>query len=90
MQDLAAQAALGVTSVERNGHHYFRGLAQFPAALQEHALRWHPDLYARDEPGGWPRIRLREGRLKVGSVNAAPFGVPGEPDLSAVPAETVL
>ena len=90
LQDLAAQAALGVTSVERNGHHYFQGLAQFPAALQEHALRQHPDLYSRDENGGWPRLILRDGRLQLGSVNAAPFGVPGEPDLSAVPAETVV
>ena len=90
LQDLAAQAALGVTSVERNGHHYFQGLAQFPRTLQEHALRWHPDLYSRDENGGWPRLILRDGRLQLGSVNAAPFGVPGEPDLSAVPAETVV
>lgn len=90
LQDLAAQAALGVTSVERNGHHYFQGLAQFPAALQEHALRQYPDLYSRDENGGWPRLILRDGRLQLGSVNAAPFGVPGEPDLSAVPAETVV
>ena len=90
LQDLAAQAALGVTSVERNGHHYFKGLAQFPATLQEHALRQHPDLYSRDENGGWPRLILRDGRLQLGSVNAAPFGVPGEPDLSAVPAETIV
>ena len=90
LQDLAAQAALGVTSVERNGHHYFQGLAQFPATLQEHALRRHPDLYSRDENGSWPRLILRDGRLQLGSVNAAPFGVPGEPDLSAVPAEKVV
>ena len=90
LQDLAAQTALGVTSVERNGHHYFQGLAQFPAALQEHALRQYPDLYSRDENGGWPRLILRDGRLQLGSVNAAPFGVPGEPDLSTVPAETIV
>jgi hypothetical protein len=86
LQDLAAQAALGVTSVERNGHHYFAGLAQFPPALQEHALRHHPDLYARDARHGWPRLQLRDGQLALGSVNAAPFGVPGEVDLSAIPA----
>jgi hypothetical protein len=80
-QDLAAQAALGVTSVERNGHHYFAGLAQFPRAWQEHALRHHPDLYVRTEKG-WPRLDLRGGKLALGSANAAPFGVPGELDLS--------
>ncbi len=89
LQDLAAQAALGVTSVERNGHHYFAGLAQFPEALREHALRSHPDLYAADAARGWPRLTLREGKLALGSVNAAPFGVPGEPDLSALPCERV-
>ena len=89
LQDLAAQAALGVTSVERNGHHYFKGLAQFPATLQEHALRWHSDLFSRDASGGWPRLVLRDGRLRLGSVNAAPFGVPGEPDLSPIPFEQV-
>ena len=88
-QDLAAQAALGVTSVERNGHHYFAGLAQFPRALQEHALAHHADLYVRAAAGpaagpasGWPRLDLRGGQLAIGSVNAAPFGVPGEIDLT--------
>jgi hypothetical protein len=85
LQDLAAQAALGVTSVERNGHHYFAGLAQFPPGLQEHALRHHPDLYVRDARSAWPRLHLRDGQLALGSVNAAPFGVPGEVDLAGIP-----
>ncbi len=85
-QDLAAQAALGVTSVERNGHHYFAGLAQFPRELQAHALAQHPDLYVR-APGGWPRIDIRAGRLAIGSINAAPFGVPGEIDFSKLKRE---
>lgn len=80
-QDLATQAALGVTSVERNGHHYFAGLAQFPRALQAHALAQHPDLYRRTE-AGWPRLDIRAGKLAIGTVNAAPFGVPGELELS--------
>ncbi|WP_414662482.1 hypothetical protein [Horticoccus sp. 23ND18S-11] len=97
-QDLAAQAVLGVTSVERNGHHYFAGLAQFPAAFQEHALRLHPDLYvpyvpalpdARGKRAGWPRLDIREGRIAMGTINAAPFGVPGDLDLSGVPRESL-
>ncbi|MSU50067.1 MAG: hypothetical protein EXS37_13450 [Opitutus sp.] len=88
LQDLAAQAALGVTSVERNGHHYFNGLAQFPGALQQHALAAHPDLYLA-APQGWPRLNLRGGKLAIGSVNAAPFGVPGEVDLSEVASESL-
>ncbi|HUR60141.1 MAG TPA: hypothetical protein VM029_20625, partial [Opitutaceae bacterium] len=77
VQDLAAQAALGVTTVERNGHHYFAGLAQFPAAWQRHALAAHGDVFT-PTPVGWPRVNIRDGRLALGSVNAAPFGVPGE------------
>jgi hypothetical protein len=88
LPDLAAQAALGVTSVERNGHHYYRGLAQFPHALQEHALRYHPDLYRRTA-AGWPRLDVRDGRLSLASVNSAPFGLPGEVDLSELPCERV-
>jgi hypothetical protein len=34
LQDLAAQAALGNATVERNGHHYFRGLSIFPQVHQ--------------------------------------------------------
>jgi hypothetical protein len=83
LQDLAAQAALGVTSVERNGHHYFAGLSQFPRTWQEQALRQHPDLFLRTA-AGWPRLDIRGGKLALGSVNAAPFGVPGEMDLAEV------
>lgn len=88
IQDLAAQAAFGVTSVERNGHHYFTGLSQFPRALQEHAITRHPDLFVRAAQG-WPRLDIRGGRLAIGSVNAAPFGVPGDVDLSGLAAETL-
>ncbi len=81
IQDLAAQAALGVTTVERNGHHYFAGLTQFPPAWQAHALAAHGDLYTRGA-GGWPRLEIHAGKLAIGSVNAAPFGVPGELDFT--------
>lgn len=85
LQDLAAQAVLGVTSVERNGHHYFAGLAQFPAALQAHALAHYGDLFIEhsDTATGttWPRLNVRAGKLALGSVLQASFGVAGTPDL---------
>ena len=88
LQDLAAQAALGVTSVERNGHHYFAGLSQFPAALQAHALSRHGDVFARHAgvagAGNWPRVDVREGKIALGSVTRAPFGYVGEPDLTGI------
>ena len=80
------QAVLGVTSVERNGHHYFAGLSQFPAVIQQHMLAHHGDLFTRS-PAGWPRLDVRDGRIALGSVLRAPFGcVPGL-DLSGL--ETV-
>jgi hypothetical protein len=88
IQDLAAQAAFGVTTIERNGHHYFAGLSQFPSALQQHALTRHPDLFVRAAQG-WPRLDIREGRIAIGSLNSAPFGVPGDVDLSELKAESL-
>ncbi len=73
LQDLAMMGVLGVTHVERNGHHYFRGLSMFPEAVQAEVLRVHADLYHKAE-AGFPTLKLEGGRLVVGSVNAAPFG----------------
>ena len=84
-QDLAAAAALGITTIERNGHHYFAGLAEFPPALQAAALQFHPDLFIRST-AGWPRVHVEQGRIDLASVNAAPFGSAGELDLSALTA----
>jgi hypothetical protein len=80
-QDLAALAALGIEHAERNGHHYFAGLSQFPAAIQDAALQHHSDLYAR-HPDGFPTVRVAGGEIEIGSVVDAPFGVAFEPDLS--------
>ena len=77
LQDLAMQSVLGITSVERNGHHYFAGLAQFPAAIQHHVLVHHSDLYVRSR-AGWPRLDVREGKIWLGTALRAPFGcMPG-------------
>ncbi|HTU00181.1 MAG TPA: hypothetical protein VMG58_00140 [Candidatus Sulfotelmatobacter sp.] len=74
LQDLAAQSALGVSSVERNGHHYFAGLSFWPRSLQRQVLAHHPDLY-RASRDGWPTLRIEDGKLSAESVGAAPFGV---------------
>jgi hypothetical protein len=74
LQDLSVQATLGIASVERNGHHYFRGLSFLPEALQTQVLAAHPDLYRRHERG-FVTLDVREGRLNVQSILAAPFGV---------------
>ena len=83
LQDLAVQAVLGVTSVERNGHHYFAGLAQFPPAIQQHMLAFHGDLYLRSA-AGWPRLDVRNGTIALGSTLRTPFGCAPGLDLSAL------
>jgi hypothetical protein len=83
LQDLAAAACFGATSIERNGHHYFAGLSLFPATVQAHILAHHGDLYTRSA-AGWPRLDVQQGRMRLGSVLAAPFGCAGELDLSAL------
>ena len=82
-QDLAAQACFGITSVERNGHHYFAGLAQFPEALQNAMLTNHGDLFIKSS-AGWPRLNVRDGHIDLGTVLSAPFGYAGELDLSGL------
>lgn len=73
-EDLAVQASLGITSVERNGHHYFAGASAWPSALQEALLAHHPDLYTRS-PRGWPTLRIDAGQISTQSVVRAPFGL---------------
>lgn len=83
-QDLAVMAALGVHSVERNGHHYHAGLSQFPAALRDSALKHHPDLYSAP-PGRWPAIRISRGEMSASTINRAAFGLDFNVDLAAFP-----
>jgi hypothetical protein len=73
LQDLAVQAALGVTSVERNGHHYFKGLSAWPAAVQAHVLAEHGDVYCPAANGaGWPRVNVVNGEVRISSVTHGP------------------
>lgn len=74
LQDLAVMAALGVESVERNGHHYHAGLSQFPRPIQDQVLSEHSDLYS-ETTDGWPSVRIKNGAIDLKSINDAPFGV---------------
>ena len=67
LQDLAMMALLGIDHVERNGHHYYRGLSMFPADWQAAMLAAHGDLYAR-HPDGFACLQIDEGRLHLASV----------------------
>jgi hypothetical protein len=71
-QDLALVNLLGLTHVERNGHHYVAGMSGLPESEQSMFLGAHPDLY---ELGGHDAIRLkiRDGCLTIGSLAAPGF-----------------
>jgi hypothetical protein len=75
-QDLTVAATLGIDHVERNGHHYFRGLSMLPRESVEPVVERHTDLYRR-LPDGTPAVRIENGRIEIGSVVDAPFGVDG-------------
>ncbi len=74
LQDLTVCSVLGITSVERNGHHYFAGLSMFPVEVQQQVLKAHGDLY-RVSRAGWPTLAIQDGSLSISSLLAAPFGV---------------
>ncbi|MCO6451136.1 MAG: hypothetical protein J5I90_10155 [Caldilineales bacterium] len=80
LQDLAVMATLGLSHVERNGHHYFAGLSMFPAAWQTQMQATHPDLYRQTE-NGWPTLAIKEGRLSLDTVMQSPFGISQQIDL---------
>ncbi len=73
-QDLAMMALLGIEHVERNGHHYYRGLSMLPRPWQDAARASHADLYS-EHPAGFARLRISAGRLDLSTTNRAPFGV---------------
>ncbi|MEP6915527.1 MAG: hypothetical protein ABJC89_07765, partial [Acidobacteriota bacterium] len=73
-QDLAMMALFGIEHVERNGHHYYRGIGMLPGDWQQAALSEHGDLYTQHAEG-FASLRIEAGRLRLGSINRAPFGV---------------
>ena len=72
LQDLVMVAVLGIQNIERNGHHYFPGLSVFPLDMQKLVLDEHPDLY--HQPGLFPTLNIRNGKIEIASLLQAPFG----------------
>jgi len=77
-QDLALASLLGLTHLERNGHHYVNGMAGLPVHEQDAFLKAHPDLYERSH--GAVRVRITKGQLAIGSLNGAGFASGAMPD----------
>ena len=81
--DLATVALLGIAHVERNGHHYFRGLGHLPEAEKAAALAAHPDLYRRQRRRGVPQDRGRHAGAAPRSRSPG-MGFAALPDLAAM------
>jgi len=81
-QDLALVALLGLTHVERNGHHYVNGMAGADASEQQRFLEAHPGLYHRIN--GRVCTRIENGRMDIGSLQCAGYGTAAEPDWTAM------
>jgi hypothetical protein len=80
--DLALVTLLGLTHVERNGHHYVAGMAARPPSEQRAFLAAHSDLYA--EADGIVGVRIRGGRLAIASLACRGFAAAAEPDWTSM------
>jgi L-alanine-DL-glutamate epimerase-like enolase superfamily enzyme len=83
-QDLALVNLLGITHVERNGHHYVNGMAAQAAGEQQAFLAAHPDLYESSQ--GAVRLSIRDGRIALGSLAGPGFASGAMPDFGRMTA----
>jgi L-alanine-DL-glutamate epimerase-like enolase superfamily enzyme len=81
-QDLALVSLLGLTHVERNGHHYVNGMAGLPAHEQEQFLVNHADLY--EQTYGAVRVRIKGGMMQMKSLDCPGFASRAMPDWHAM------
>lgn len=81
-QDLALASSIGITHLERNGHHFFRGMADLTRVEQEAFLKAHPDLYVQDSD--FVRINIKEGEMAIKSLDCLGFAAAAEPDWKAM------
>jgi hypothetical protein len=83
-QDLALVNLLGITHVERNGHHYVNGMAAQSEAEQNAFLQAHPDLYERSH--GAVRLAIHAGRIRCASLASTGYASGAYPDFTAMQA----
>ena len=81
-QDLALVSLLGLTHVERNGHHYVNGMAGLPEHEQRDFLKHHDDLYEYSH--GAVRVRIQGGMIQMKSLDCPGYASRALPDWSAM------
>lgn len=81
-QDLALVGLLGLSHVERNGHHYVNGMAGASRDEQQRFLDAHPGLYRRVD--GRVSLAIDNGRIDLRSLACPGFGTAAEPDWTSM------
>ena len=81
-QDLALVSLLGLSHVERNGHHFVDGMSFASEREQAAFAKAHRDLYGR--AAGPARLRIDDGRLQLGSLGGPGFAVAADMDFAAM------
>jgi len=84
LEDLCVVQALGLSDIERNGHHYFRGIPAFSPGIRTAVLEHHSDLFGT-LPDGCPSVAIRQGRMSGRSLNRAGLGPAFEFDPAGLP-----
>ena len=82
-QDLALVSLLGLTHVERNGHHFIDGMCFAPEA-RAGGLRRAPIPISTTDPAGPARLRIKDGRLALGSLACPGFAVAADMDFASM------
>lgn len=82
-QDLATGALIGLSHIERNGHHYVQGLTHLSPEEVAGCLEHHDDLY---EPYGEDnaQVRIRDGALTIESLRVPGYAVAFPPNWAAL------
>jgi hypothetical protein len=77
-QDLALVSLLGLSNVERNGHHYVDGMQGASVGEMDHFAAAHPDLYHRDRTG--LHLRIVNGQIATASLATPGYASGALPD----------
>lgn len=81
-QDLALVGLLGLTHVERNGHHYVDGMQGASVGEMDAFAAAHPDLYRRDASG--LHLDIRGGEVALQSLAGVGFASGTMPDFATM------
>ncbi|TCA47111.1 mandelate racemase [Rhizobium leguminosarum bv. viciae] len=81
-QDLALVSLLGLSHVERNGHHYVAGMQGASQAEKARFAAVHPDLYEQGADG--PLLSIRDGRIAIASLGTVGYASGALPDFEAM------